>query len=132
METCGSFWLNEVEFHLYAIGIVTKNASGPRQKDEGNACWRCGHKVEPGTVCLVCGAVNKNVWSGFCATIGPAIYPKHGGRYQGGHVMSRPRGVANGPTCLEMDVTGEESFQTRKEEAMLARRWLGGIDEGWV
>jgi rRNA maturation endonuclease Nob1 len=28
-------------------------------KDTGVSCWRCGRIVAPGSVCAICGAVNK-------------------------------------------------------------------------
>ena len=29
--------------------------------DEDKECWRCGHHISTGSVCLVCGAVNKSI-----------------------------------------------------------------------
>jgi hypothetical protein len=74
---------------------------GELREEEVKTCWRCGYKITSGSVCSMCGAVNKEEWGDEERTL---TAEDDGG--EGKRVCRGGCGVGGGEVCGGEKVAG--------------------------
>lgn len=71
------------------------NLKGENKEDDPKTCWRCGYKITSGSICAMCGAVNKETSVGK----GAEQHEGRGKRLMAEDFGQEQRGCADGTRC---------------------------------